>query len=107
MQRLSSSTDDQLARAGLFDWLAEAVLYNALEIPAGPPFHGPGFTLLRLLSTPNRLAPNTTRAQEPEKKEANLAFRAVFLSTLVEINVIPIFRIRSHYVFLLNVRQIL
>uniref|UniRef100_A0A5K3FJE9 BEACH domain-containing protein n=1 Tax=Mesocestoides corti TaxID=53468 RepID=A0A5K3FJE9_MESCO len=49
--RLSSPTEDQITRTGLYDWLSVAVLYDVINGLAIAPFSGPGFTLVRMLSS--------------------------------------------------------
>lgn len=91
MLRLSSTTEDQLSRVGLFDWLAEAVLYDVMNGLATAPFNGPGFTLTRMLSSGVVLHPSTANTtavggkEEKERDAANLVDCVV--ATLEEIAV--------------------
>ncbi|KAM7542768.1 hypothetical protein Aperf_G00000000453 [Anoplocephala perfoliata] len=51
MYRLRSSSADQVTRTALFDWLADAVMQDVLSGAACAPFNGPGFGLLRMISS--------------------------------------------------------
>ncbi|KAL5105586.1 hypothetical protein TcWFU_009681 [Taenia crassiceps] len=51
IHRLRSTSEDQITRTGLFDWLAEAVMLDVLSGAACAPFNGPGFGILRMISS--------------------------------------------------------
>ena len=51
INRLRSSTTDQVTRTGLLDFLSEAVIHDVLNGSACPPFNGAGFGLLRMISS--------------------------------------------------------
>ncbi len=82
--RLTSASEDQLTRTGLFDWLAETVLYDTLNGLAGAPFTGPGFTLARMLSTPpsQPLGANNDKNANGEKKTKSGDLMSGIVATL-------------------------
>lgn len=49
--RLRSPSADQVTRTALFDWLADVVMQDVLSGAACAPFNGPGFGLLRMVSS--------------------------------------------------------
>ncbi|KAH9281050.1 hypothetical protein ECG_07401 [Echinococcus granulosus] len=49
--RLRFTSEDQITRIGLFDWLAEAVMLDVLSGATNAPFNGPGFGFLRMISS--------------------------------------------------------
>ncbi|VDK36546.1 unnamed protein product [Taenia asiatica] len=51
IHRLRSTSEDQITRTGLFDWLAEAVMLDVLSGATCAPFNGPGFGFLRIISS--------------------------------------------------------
>uniref|UniRef100_A0A0R3SDM4 Nucleoporin NUP188-like protein n=2 Tax=Hymenolepis diminuta TaxID=6216 RepID=A0A0R3SDM4_HYMDI len=51
IDRLRSTFSDQVTRIALIDWLAEIVMQDVLSGVACAPFNGPGFSLLRMLSS--------------------------------------------------------
>ncbi|VDM35191.1 unnamed protein product [Hydatigera taeniaeformis] len=51
VHRMRSTSEDQVTRTGLFDWLAEAVMHDVMSGATCPPFNGPGFGFLRIISS--------------------------------------------------------
>uniref|UniRef100_A0A0R3TQB4 NopRA1 domain-containing protein n=1 Tax=Rodentolepis nana TaxID=102285 RepID=A0A0R3TQB4_RODNA len=49
--RLRSTFSDQITRTALIDWLADIVMQDVLSGMACAPFNGPGFSLLRMISS--------------------------------------------------------
>ncbi|VDN09090.1 unnamed protein product [Dibothriocephalus latus] len=86
LQRLASPSADQITRSSLFDWLAEAVLFDALKGPGASLFQGSGFTLLRILCSPPKSSAGDTNGSNGKTSEQPLDILSVLLSTLDEID---------------------
>uniref|UniRef100_A0A0X3NLM9 Uncharacterized protein n=1 Tax=Schistocephalus solidus TaxID=70667 RepID=A0A0X3NLM9_SCHSO len=87
LQRLASPSSDQITRSSLFDWLAEAVLFDALKGPGPSLFQGSGFTILRILSSPPKFSKSDNNESNDRASEQPLDVLSVLISTLNEIDV--------------------
>ncbi|VDL93864.1 unnamed protein product [Schistocephalus solidus] len=86
LQRLASPSSDQITRSSLFDWLAEAVLFDALKGPGPSLFQGSGFTILRILSSPPKFSKSDNNESNDRASEQPLDVLSVLISTLNEID---------------------
>ncbi|BHF68966.1 hypothetical protein SprV_0301200700 [Sparganum proliferum] len=86
LQRLASPCTDQITRSSLFDWLSEAVLFDALKGPGASLFQGSGFTLLRILSSPPKCSIGDINEGNDRTSEQPLDILTVLISTLHEID---------------------